>query len=145
MASIRPATARSPDQPCRDEIASMSTSDYGLPPLPSRWRHDVDSLTTWRVQLRRVRHAVLPSNTSRPNPVAVGARLFVSIFSPGAVLCLDRDSGGVIWRRRLAPFGGSHALHAESLLYAKTSHTLYCLDPDTGRLVWKFSPYGPEG
>jgi hypothetical protein len=75
----------------------------------------------------------------------VGRRLFVSVFSPGAVVCLDRDSGRIIWRRRPFPFGDSSVLHADPLLYAKTPHTLYALDPGTGRLVWKFSPYGPDG
>src|SRR5437870_13351511 len=130
-----PRTARSSAQPCRGEEVSMSSSDSGLPPVPTRSRHDLDSLTDWRVRLRRVKHAVLPPFTSRPNPIAVGRRLFVSIFWPGAVLCLDRDSGGLIWRRRLVPFGGSHVFHAGALLYAKTPHTLYCLEPDTGRLL----------
>jgi hypothetical protein len=127
------------------KTTSMSKSDAGFWSLPNCCRHDVESLTTWRVQLRRVKHAVLPTWTSRPNPLAVGGRLFVSVFSPGAVLCLNRDCGSVIWRRRLAPFGGAHVLHVNSLLYAKTTPTLYCLDPDTGRMVWKFSPYGPDG
>lgn len=123
----------------------MPRFDSRFRSVPSGNRHDVESLTIWRVQIPRVKHAVLPSVTSRSNPLVVGRHLYVSIFSPGAVLCLDRESGSVIWRRRLVPFGGSHVLHTNSLLYAKTPHTLYCLEPDTGRLVWKFSPYGSEG
>lgn len=116
----------------------------GLEPTPARYRHDLALLTVWRVQLPRVRHAVLPPNTSRPNPLAVGGRLFVSVFAPGAVVCLDRHSGEILWRRRLVPFGGEAALHANGLLYAKSPHTLYCLEPETGRLVWKFCPHGTE-
>ena len=123
----------------------MARSNSEPPRLTLPCRHDVDSLKIWRVKLRGVKHAVLPSSASRPNPLAVGRRLFLSIFSPGAVVCLDRDSGSIIWRRRLVPYGGSHVLYAKSLLYAKTPHTLYCLEPDTGQLVWKFSPAGAEG
>jgi outer membrane protein assembly factor BamB len=107
--------------------------------------YDVEALTIWRIQLPRVKRAVLPPNTSRPNPVSVGNRVFVSVFSPGSVLCLDRKSGEVIWRRPLSPFGGSQVLHVGSFLYAKTPHSLYCLESDTGRLVWRFSPYGGHG
>jgi hypothetical protein len=123
----------------------MARSDAEPARMQIPCRHDVDSLTTWRVQLRGVEHAVLPQFASRPNPLAVGRHLFVSIFSPGAVICLDRDSGHVLWRRRLVPFSVSHVLHTGSLLYAKTPHTLYCLEPDTGQIIWKFSPYGPKG
>src|SRR5581483_7491527 len=116
-----------------------------FPRQPSRYRCDVDALTVWRVQLRGVGHAVLPPHSSDPNPLAVGPQLFLSIFAPGAVFCLDRDTGKVIWRRRLVPYGGSHVVHASGLLYAKSPHTLYCLDPDTGRQLWKFCPYGEQG
>jgi putative pyrroloquinoline-quinone binding quinoprotein len=112
--------------------------------LPNNRRFDVKSLQVWRVQLRGVKIAILPSSTSRPNPVAVGNRLFVSLFSPGAIVCLNRENGAVVWRRRFTPFAGSHVLHAESLLYAESPHTLYCLDPENGRVVWRFCPYGTE-
>ena len=111
----------------------------------SRWQHDVDSLTVWRVQLRGIKHAVLPSQTSRPNPLAVGGCLFVSVLSPGAVLCLDRGSGAVLWRRRLTPLADASVVHAGGSLFAKTPHTLYCLDPETGWLRWNFSPHGSQG
>lgn len=106
--------------------------------------HDVESLTKWKVQLRRVRHAVLPSFTSRPNPLAVGHRHFISIFSPGAAVCLDLHTRRIIWRRALVPFGAAHILHKNERLYAKTFHTLYCLEPDTGRTIWSFCPYGTD-
>jgi hypothetical protein len=113
--------------------------------LSNERRYDVKSLQIWRAQLRGVKFAVLPSPTSRPNPVAVGHRLFVSIFAPGAVLCLNRENGAVVWRRRFTPYADSPVLYADTLLYAKSPHTLYCLHPDNGRQIWRFSPHGAEG
>jgi len=66
----------------------------------------------------------------------------VSVFSPGAVLAINRSSGAIDWRRRLVPFGGSEVLFANSTLFAKSDHTLYALDPETGKEIWKFCPYG---
>jgi hypothetical protein len=94
--------------------------------------------------LNGAKHAFLPPLTSRPNPLAVGRRLYVSVFSPGTVHCLDRITGAVIWRRRLPAFGNS-LLHINSLCYVVSSHTLFAIHPDTGRVFWQFSPYGPKG
>src|SRR5204863_7797488 len=81
----------------------------------------------------------------RPNPLVSGDMLFVSVFSPGAVCALDRGNGHLIWRKEIRKFGGSSASVQEGKLFAKSSHTLYSLDRDSGTTLWSFSPYGADG
>jgi len=116
-----------------------------LPPVPARFRHTVGDLLVWCAQLPRVKCAVLPTTTFRSNPLPVGDRLFASVFSPGAVIAVDRNAGQRLWRRRITPFAGSQLLFSGSILYAKSPHSLYGLHPEDGRLIWTFSPHGTRG
>jgi hypothetical protein len=52
-----------------------------------------EELTVWRKQLADVKFAVLPPANTRPNPLIADDKLFVSVFSPGAVCALERDTG----------------------------------------------------
>ena len=104
-----------------------------------------EDLAVWRTQLPDVDFAILPPGDTRPNPVVSDDMLFVSIFSPGAVCALDRQNGHVIWRKEITNFAGSSVSVRDGTLLAKSSHTLYALDRDSGATLWSFSPYGPEG
>jgi len=104
-----------------------------------------EELTVWRTELPDVKFAVLPPGNTRPNPLIADDRLFVSIFSPGAVCALERDTGRLIWRRELAKFCGASVYLHDRNLYAKSSHTLYSLQPDSGEIRWSFCPYGTDG
>src|SRR5207247_3308963 len=99
----------------------------------------------WSTSISNVRHAVNPPVTSRPNPVAAGSLLAASIFSPGAVCVLDRNSGGLGWRRPLDGLGHSDVCVRGAALYAHSLHTLYAFELATGRPLWTFSPYGAAG
>jgi outer membrane protein assembly factor BamB len=102
-------------------------------------------LTVWRTRLPNVQFAVLPPGNTRSNPLAVGSRLFVSVFSPGAVCALQRHDGRLIWRRELPNLAGA-SVHVHNMsLFAQSSHTLYSLRPDSGEIVWSFCPYGTDG
>jgi outer membrane protein assembly factor BamB len=104
-----------------------------------------EELTVWRTELPDVKFAVLPPGNTRPNPLIADDRLFVSIFSPGAVCALERDTGRLIWRRELAKFCGASVYLHDRKLFAKSSHTLYSLQPDSGEIRWSFCPYGTDG
>jgi len=59
-----------------------------------------EELTVWRTELPDVKFAVLPPGNPRPNPLLADDKLFVSVFSPGAVCALERDT-----RRLILPTG----------------------------------------
>ena len=87
-------------------MIEMQFPETRAPLVPARRRYAVKEITLWRKRLPKVRFAVLPSSTFRPNPVVIQDCLFVSVFSPGAVFAIKRSSGEVQWRRRLVPLGG---------------------------------------
>jgi outer membrane protein assembly factor BamB len=104
-----------------------------------------EELTVWRTELPDVKFAVLPPGNTRPNPLIANDRLFVSVFSPGAVCALERDTGHLIWRRELGKFSGASVYLNSGRLFANSPHTLYSLDRDSGEIRWSFCSYGPDG
>jgi len=105
----------------------------------------LNSIAVWKTKLPDVKHAILPPHDDRPNPLVSDSMLYVSVFAPGAVCCLDRKTGKLVWRREI-PSLASAAVHlADGKLFAKTAHTLYALEPDTGATIWSFCPYGDSG
>jgi hypothetical protein len=102
-------------------------------------------LTVWSTKLPDVEFGVLPPSNNRPNPLATQDRLFVSVFSPGAVCALDRDRGKLIWRRELPKFAGASVHLHEGRLFASTPNTLFALRPDSGETLWSFCPHGTDG
>jgi hypothetical protein len=99
----------------------------------------------WRTKLPDVEHAILPPNDSRPNPLVSDSMLYVSVFAPGAVCALDRDTGKIVWRKEIPKLAGSSVYLAKGRLFAKAAHTLYSLGPSTGAVIWRFCPYGDSG
>lgn len=107
--------------------------------------YSFDDLALWRVNLTEVKHAILPPSDDRPNPAVTNTTIIASIFSPGAVCALERNTGKLLWRTKIAGFGGSAVYCVGGKLFAKSSNTLYALDPESGIILWTFSPYGPSG
>jgi outer membrane protein assembly factor BamB len=107
--------------------------------------YSFEELAVWRTKLPKVKHAVLPPNTNRPNPLIHKGRLYVSVFSSGAVCALDAKNGRILWRQELPSLGSDSVHLAEGKLFAKTATTLYALEPRTGTTVWSFCPYGDSG
>jgi outer membrane protein assembly factor BamB len=100
---------------------------------------------TWETKLPGVTTAVLPSKTTRPNPLVAGEFVFASTFSPGAVCAAKRKTGELLWLNQLDSLGSESVfLHGRNL-YAKSCRTLYALDPRTGRVRWEFSPTSDPG
>src|SRR5258708_490455 len=107
--------------------------------------HRVEDLTIWCTQLPDVQNASVPPSTTRPNPCVAGDRLFVSVFSPGAICALELLTGDLIWRREMHSFASEAVVFEYGLLFATSSHTLYALYPGTGESRWEFCPYGDHG
>jgi hypothetical protein len=104
-----------------------------------------DEIAIWRTKLPKVQHAVLPPSNNRPNPLVTEAMVYASVFSPGAVCALERETGKLVWRHELPNLGGSAVHLARGKLFAKTADTLYALEPETGKIIWSFCPYGQTG
>jgi outer membrane protein assembly factor BamB len=104
-----------------------------------------EELTVWRTELPDVKFAVLPPGNTRPNPLIADDKLFVAVFSPGAVCALERHTGRLIWRRELGKFSGASVYFYERKLFAHSPHTLYSLHPDSGEIRWSFCPYETDG
>jgi len=102
-------------------------------------------LAIWRTKLPDVDFAVLPPCNNRPNPLATQDRLYVSVFSSGAICALERDAGKLVWRRELPRLADSSVQLYEGRLFAKTAQALFALHPDSGEALWSFSPYGSDG
>jgi len=106
---------------------------------------DFQDLVIWRTKLPDANFALLPASNNRPNPLAVQDRLYISVFSPGAICALQRDGGKLLWRRELPPFAGSSVQLCDGRLFAKTAQELFALHPDSGETLWSFCPYGRDG
>jgi outer membrane protein assembly factor BamB len=104
-----------------------------------------DELAIWRTSLPKAEHAVLPPSNNRPNPLVTEAMVYASVFSPGAVCALERRTGKLVWRREIPNLGGSAVHLARGKLFAKTANTLFALQPETGKTIWSFCPYGDSG
>ncbi len=71
--------------------------------------------------------------------------MYASVFSEGAVCALDRESGALLWRKEISKLGGSAVYLVNEILFAKTAQTLFALDPQAGKTIWSFCPYGESG
>jgi outer membrane protein assembly factor BamB len=104
-----------------------------------------DELAIWKTNLPNAKHTVLPPSNGRPNPLVAGTMVYVSVFSPGAIYALDRQTGKLVWHREIPKFAGSAVHLADGKLFAKTANTLLALKPETGETIWSFCPYGESG
>ena len=102
-------------------------------------------IAVWRTRLPGVKHAILPPHDNRPNPFIADSHLYVSVFAPGAVCALNRVTGKLIWRKEIPKLASSAVHLAGGKLFAKTAHTIYALEPNTGATIWSFCPYGTSG
>ena len=118
----------------------MPSKQKNLPPAFS-----FRDLTVWRTKLPDVQFGVLPPSNTRPNPLATEDRVYASVFASGAICALERERGKLIWRRELQKYGGASPYLSGGRLFVKSSNTLFALQPDSGELLWSFSPYGTDG
>ncbi|MFZ0908961.1 MAG: PQQ-binding-like beta-propeller repeat protein [Candidatus Acidiferrales bacterium] len=107
--------------------------------------YDFDELAIWRTKLPEVKYAILPPSNNRPNPLVFDGLVFVSVFAPGAIRALDRNTGMLVWRRELHKYASAAVHVANGTLFAQTPTSLHALKPATGQTVWSFCPYGESG
>jgi outer membrane protein assembly factor BamB len=107
--------------------------------------YSFEELAVWRTKLPKAKHAILPPHTNRPNPLIHKGRLYVSVFSSGAICALDAKNGRMLWRRELPSLGSDSVHLAQGKLFAKTASTLYALEPRTGTTIWSFCPCSDSG
>jgi len=106
--------------------------------------YSFDELAIWRTKLPETNHAILPPRNNRPNPLVTEDMVYASVFSPGAVCALERQTGRLVWRREIPGLAASSVHLAQRKLLAQTSNTVYGLEPETGETIWSFCPYGED-
>jgi len=111
-----------------------------LAPAQPRGTHDVRDLALWRRKIRDVEFAVRSPDTSRPNPLVVDSLLIASIWSPGAICAVARDTGRPVWRCPLHPFAHDSVHYADGSLFAHNYRTLHSFDAHTGAIRWSWRP-----
>lgn len=102
-------------------------------------------LGIWSTKLAGVNHAVLPSHTPRPNPVVTSNRVIASIFSPGTICAVSKQDGRLLWRIELDSYGGAACVPHDRNLYATSCRSLYAINPSSGEVLWRFTPYADPG
>ena len=143
--------AKHADQPLLDEKQRMnepSGAEMGFPGFESPeadQHHSLEDLLVWRYELAETSSVALPPNGVNPNPLVVGDIVVASVFTPGEIVAVARETGGELWNLHLQELGSSHVSFADGVLYAQTLRTLYALRPDTGEVIWKWTPYDEEG
>ncbi|NOY81635.1 MAG: PQQ-binding-like beta-propeller repeat protein [Kiritimatiellaeota bacterium] len=110
---------------------------YTPAPLPDRL------VLRWRIRLPRPRPCwpwtqyKLRFDASY-EPVIAGRLLFVSSMVQDSVTAYDIETGQERWRFYAdGPVRFAPAVYGDRLFFTSDDGSLYCLDPTTGRLVWK--------
>jgi outer membrane protein assembly factor BamB len=126
-------------------------SQFGSAPLvdeieqpKAEQQHILQTLQVWKHAVPISNTAVLPPHTHHPNPLVIGDSVVASVFSPGTICSVDRESGQPRWSYKVDGYAGAQVVHADGRIFAKSSKTLYCLDNADGVPHWSFSPL-PQG
>src|SRR5438477_9403842 len=109
----------------------------------ARQHHVLETLQMWKHALPDTRSAVLPPNTQHPNPLVIADSVVASVFAPGAICSLDKESGRLQWVYRLDGYGGACLSHAGGRGHAKMSSAGSCPDAAWGQPYWQVSPRPP--
>jgi len=115
---------------------------HGLPTAHDT--HNIASLAIWHRKLRSVEFAVRAPATSQPNPLVVDSLVVASIWSPGAVVAVERQTGRTVWRHPLPPLAHDAVYFADGRLYAHNLHRLHAVEPSSGRTLWTWRPAGTD-
>lgn len=107
--------------------------------------HAMSDLLLWSRDLAVTHAPALPADGPNPNPLIYGEAVIVSLFLPGQLVALSRRDGAELWRTKLDDLGGSHVVGGDHQLYAKSSRTLFAVEPNTGEVVWSWTPYDTDG
>ncbi len=104
-----------------------------MPPV----RFPLKELLIWQYQLPHTSSAQLPQSAGVPNPTVVDDKIVASIFSPGMVVALKHRTGELCWETSLGRHAGSQVVWQDGVLLAKSSDTVFRLDPQTGSILGK--------
>src|SRR2546428_7061010 len=102
--------------------------------LPEAGQHHVlETLQIWKHELPDTRSAVLPPNTQNPNPLVIADSVVASVFSPGAICSVDKESGRLQWVHRLDGYGGAGVSPARGRVLAESKRTRHLPAAAAGR------------
>jgi len=124
--------------------ARLPSAQRATSSVQARETHNIASLTIWRRKLRGVEFAVRATQDSRANPLVGDSLLFACIWSPGAVVAVERQTGRQVWRRSLPPLAHDSVLLADDVLCTHNLRQLFALDPTSGQTAWTWHPPGDD-
>src|SRR2546427_5346552 len=102
--------------------------------LPEAGQHRVlETLQIWKHELPDTRSAVLPPNTQNPNPLVIADSVVASVFSPGAICSVDKESGRLQWVHRLDGYGGACFFPPRGRVFAEKKPSLFFLSVGAGQ------------
>jgi outer membrane protein assembly factor BamB len=74
----------------------------------------------------------------------VDSLVVASIWSPGAVVAVERQTGRPVWRRPFPPLAHDAVYFADGVVYAHNLHRLHAIEPSSGRPLWTWQPPGND-
>jgi len=86
-----------------------------------------------------LRYRVKLGQMVRSSPVHVGSRVFVGVIEAkglGALVSLDRETGKVVWKRKLGPVFSSPALGQGRVVVGSDDGSLHAFDAEAGGPAW---------
>ena len=95
-------------------------------------------LCIWERRFEVEVDALLPHDDPLPLPVVSGHLLFVSIFKPGRIVALSKQSGDIVWAKQLNDRSIAGVQVYNDRVYCHTGLLLYCLKAETGDVLWQF-------
>lgn len=122
----------------------MATDDDD-PVLPAVEAVAAAELLRWQRKYESAPSAFHPVYGVSPNPVIVGDLVVASLFAARRIVAVERHTGEERWSIPLPYYGSSHLRQANGVLYGGTSQALLAIEAESGRILWKFSPYGEKG
>lgn len=100
------------------------------------------------VAFQGIEIAHLP-NGEVSNPGVIGSLVVAAVFSPGRILAIEKDPDSperrLRWELDLGELGGRGPVFGEDFAYVSSSRTLRVIEPETGEIVWTWTPYLEEG
>src|SRR5262245_54981645 len=95
-----------------------------------------NQLLTWRKTILNVHSAVGVVLSSRLNSIVVGSVVVASIYDPGQVIGLSRETGDILWCHNFdIPSDGGIAVRG-SIVLVRTIEQLHALDSSKGTVLW---------
>lgn len=111
--------------------------------LKAETQVDYNDLAVWRCPNPKTKLGIAYQTCQLPNPIIVDQVVIAVDFSPGTVMACDRETGDLMWRRKLEKYILYPPIATPAGVLVCTSIHLWMLEPRTGKALWT-GPYNPS-